>query len=78
MTTAETIRNINMQNQMRMQDAIRAANRFREQDSYFKSHDGMDTDPTTANVEAPYDWTSADRTADAKNESNDREINDRL
>lgn len=32
-------------------DYIAQGHRFEEQNAYFKSHDGMDLDPTTATVE---------------------------
>jgi len=37
--------------QKSLMDYIAQGHRFEEQNAYFKSHDGMDLDPTTATVE---------------------------
>lgn len=47
MTSREMVQGAAARNQRTLADAIVATNRFREQDARFKSHDGMDLDPST-------------------------------
>lgn len=63
-------------------DAIVATNRFREQDARFKSHDGMDLDPSTPEIESGYEFNRRsiedDRAADDRNSISDQDIDSRL
>lgn len=56
-------------------DAVVATNRFRELDARFKSHDGMDLDPSTPEIESGYEFNRRsiedDRAADDRNSISD-------
>ena len=52
MTSREMVQGAAARNQRTLADAIVATNRFREQDARFKSHDGMDLDPSTPEIES--------------------------
>ena len=47
MTSREMVQDSATRNQRTLADAVVATNRFRELDARFKSHDGMDLDPST-------------------------------
>lgn len=68
--------------QRTLADAIVATNRFREQDARFKSHDGMDLDPSTPEIESGYEFNRRsiedDRAADDRNSISDQDIDSRL
>ena len=59
-----------------------ATNRFRELDARFKSHDGMDLDPSTPEIESGYEFNRRsiedDRAADDRNSISDQDIDSRL
>lgn len=63
-------------------DAVVATNRFRELDARFKSHDGMDLDPSTPEIESGYEFNRRsiedDRAADDRNSISDQDIDSRL
>lgn len=56
MTSREMVQGAAARNQRTLADAIVATNRFREQDARFKSHDGMDLDPSTPEIESGYEF----------------------
>lgn len=51
MTSREMVQDSATRNQRTLADAVVATNRFRELDARFKSHDGMDLDPSTPEIE---------------------------
>lgn len=63
-------------------DAVVATNRFRELDARFKSHDGMDLDPSTPEIESGCEFNRRsiedDRAADDRNSISDQDIDSRL
>lgn len=69
-------------NQRTLADAVVATNRFRELDARFKSHDGMDLDPSTPEIESGYEFNRRsiedDRAADDRNSISDQDIDSRL
>lgn len=60
----------------------RVFDRFRELDARFKSHDGMDLDPSTPEIESGYEFNRRsiedDRAADDRNSISDQDIDSRL
>ena len=56
--------------------------KFRELDARFKSHDGMDLDPSTPEIESGYEFNRRsiedDRAADDRNSISDQDIDSRL
>lgn len=69
-------------NDLTLADAVVATNRFRELDARFKSHDGMDLDPSTPEIESGYEFNRRsiedDRAADDRNSISDQDIDSRL
>lgn len=59
MTSREMVQDSATRNQRTLADAVVATNRFRELDARFKSHDGMDLDPSTPEIESGYDSIGA-------------------
>lgn len=82
MTSREMVQGAAARNQRTLADAIVATNRFREQDARFKSHDGMDLDPSTPEIESGYEFNRRsiedDRAADDRNSISDQDIDSRL
>ena len=56
MTSREMVQDSATRNQRTLADAVVATNRFRELDARFKSHDGMDLDPSTPEIEQVESW----------------------
>ena len=56
MTSREMVQDSATRNQRTLADAVVATNRFRELDARFKSHDGMDLDPSTPEIESGYEF----------------------
>ena len=71
MTSREMVQDSATRNQRTLADAVVATNRFRELDARFKSHDGMDLDPSTPEIESGYEFNRRsiedDRAADDRN-----------
>lgn len=59
MTSREMVQDSATRNQRTLADAVVATNRFRELDARFKSHDGMDLDPSTPEIESGYEFNGA-------------------
>lgn len=82
MTSREMVQDAAMRNQKTLADVIVATNRFREQDARFKSHDGMDLDPSTPEIESGFEFNRRsiedDRAADDRNSISDQDIDSRL
>ena len=91
MTSREMVQDAATRNQRTLADAVVATNRFREQDARFKSHDGMDLDPSTPELESGYEFNrrsiedekkgckkADDRAADDRNSISDQDIDSRL
>ena len=82
MTSREMVQDSATRNQRTLADAVVATNRFRELDARFKSHDGMDLDPSTAEIESGYEFNRRsiedDRAADDRNSISDQDIDSRL
>lgn len=82
MTSREMVQDSATRNQRTLADAVVATNRFRELDARFKSHDGMDLDPSTPEIESGYEFNRRsiedDRAADDRNSISDQDIDSRL
>lgn len=84
MTSREMVQDSATRNQRTLADAVVATNRFRELDARFKSHDGMDLDPSTPDIESGYEFNRRsiedDRAAaaDDRNSISDQDIDSRL
>ena len=78
MTSREMVQDSATRNQRTLADAVVATNRFRELDARFKSHDGMDLDPSTPEIESGYEFNRRsiedDRAADDRNSISDQDI----
>lgn len=77
MTSREMVQDSATRNQRTLADAVVATNRFRELDARFKSHDGMDLDPSTPEIESGYEFNRRsiedDRAADDRNSISDQD-----
>ena len=82
MTSREMVQDSATRIQRTLADAVVATNRFRELDARFKSHDGMDLDPSTPEIESGYEFNRRsiedDRAADDRNSISDQDIDSRL
>ena len=78
MTSREMVQDSATRNQRTLADAVVATNRFRELDARFKSHDGMDLDPSTPEIESGYEFNRRsiedDRAADDRNSISDQDM----
>lgn len=77
----EMVQDSATRNQRTLADAVVATNRFRELDARFKSHDGMDLDPSTPEIESGYEFNRRsiedDRAADDRNSISDQDMQKR-
>lgn len=82
MTSKDMTQEAVIRNQRTLADTVRFANRFSEQSDRFKSHDGMDLDPSTPGIDSEFEFNRRsiedDRAADNRNSDIDQSIDSRM